>query len=382
MSGGSAMLAVACLGLLCVSCGRLPGAFVPGPAPGRAPAGAAVGAVGAGARPAPAEAPSGAQAPGAAFGAAFSVGVLAATGAALRGGGLRRGRVAARALPGQPSLIQVLEQKGLLSQVEKLGLLSTAENAGVRIDAPEKLGLLKFAEEKGLLVLAENVLTDKSTVPKAAAAGLALAAAAFAIGTAEVEPDVEFTQGVFAGALGLPALVALGAAIVIGGITSGTTRTVDLDVDQKTLVYNPNGATASGGSLNEVTKKTPISLLTVLEQRKLLSFLEDNRLTSLAADLASAAGIKPLTLTEKQGVLSTLERTKLLSLVEGTVSNTFAAAVPGFGGAALLVGAFLALSIEGVGPLAALALGLGGIALLVVGAVLGYLQAPKFQGTR
>lgn len=378
MSGGSTMLSVACLGLLCVCCGRLSGAFVSGPAPKRGVPGAAVGVAGAGA-PTSAEAPSGAQAPGAAFGAAFSAGVLAATGAALRGASLRRGRVAARAVPGQPSLIQVLEQKGLLSTVEKLGLLSTAEKAGVRIDLPERLGLLKFAEEKGLLTLAENVLTDKGTVPKAAAAGLALAAAALAVGTAEVEPDVEFTQGVFAGALGLPALVALGAAVVISGITGGTRRTVDLDVDQSQLVFNQQK-----GDFETQTQKTPISLLTVLEQRRLLSFLEENRLLSLAATLASTVGItRPLTLTEQQGVLSTLESTKILSTVEGTSSDTFAAALPGAGAAALLVAAFLSLSIEGpAGPLAALVLGLGGVALFVFAAVLGVLQAPKFKGTR
>jgi len=306
--------------------------------------------------------------------------VLAATGAALRGAVARRGRVAVRALPGQPSLIQVLEQKGLLSTVEKLGLLSSAEKAGVRIDLPERLGLLKFLEEKGLLTLAENVLTDKGTVPKAAAAGLALAAAAFAVGTAEVEPDVEFTQGVFAGALGLPALVALGAAVVIGGITSGTKRTVDLDVDSSVLIFNQRK-----GDFETVKQKTPVSLLTVLEQRRLLSFLEENRLLSLAASVASAAGItRPLTLTEKQGVLSTLERTRVLSAVEGTSSDTFAAAVPGAGAVALLAAAFVSFSsIEGpAGPVAALVLGLGGVALFVFAAVLGVLQAPKFTGTR
>ncbi|CAK0815892.1 unnamed protein product, partial [Prorocentrum cordatum] len=63
------------------------------------------------------------------------------------------------------------------------------------------------------------------------------------------------------------------------------------------------------------------------------------------ASVASAAGItRPLTLTEKQGVLSTLERTRVLSAVEGTSSDTFAAAVPGAGAVALLAAAFVSFS--------------------------------------
>jgi hypothetical protein len=284
--------------------------------------------------------------------------------------------MAMRALPGRPSLIQVLEQKGLLSTVEKLGLLSSAEKQGVTISLPEKLGLLKFAEENKLLTLAENILTDGSTVPKFLIAAATLAGGAFLIGTAEVSPEVEFTQGVFAGALGLPALVAFGAAVVIGGITSGTSRSADIDTEVTTLTFRP---TAPGtGAFDERREKKAISLLTVLEEKKLLSVLEDNRLLSLAQQLASTAGVtRPLTITEQQGVLSKLEGARLLSGIESTASDKTAAVGPALI-AALLVGAAVVSSFTLQGPLAAVApllLGLPAVGLAVYAIVLGVLNA-------
>ncbi|CAE7246438.1 unnamed protein product [Symbiodinium pilosum] len=142
----------------------------------------------------------------------------------------RSPRVATRALPGSPSLIQVLEQKGLLSTVENLGLLSAAEKAGVKVSTVEELGLLKLAEKLNLLSLAENVLTNGSTPFLMLGGAGVLAALSFVCAT---QPSGTFIQYFLTGAFGAPALVLAGAALVILAVFGGTRRTRDIDVAEK-----------------------------------------------------------------------------------------------------------------------------------------------------
>lgn len=100
--------------------------------------------------------------------------------AAVASANRQQARTAARVALGAPSLIQVLEQKNLLSLVEKSGLLSKAEKkkllsfveqnglltlAASLVNKPltltEKLGVLSTLESKGLLSAVESSATDK-----------------------------------------------------------------------------------------------------------------------------------------------------------------------------------------------------------------------------
>jgi len=273
-----------------------------------------------------------------------------------------RARVVARANPGSPSLIQVLEQKKLLSTLENLRLLSAAEKAGVKIDTVEELGLLKFAERLNLLSLAENVLTNGST-PFLMLGGsgvlgfLALTAASLSEGS--------FLQYFIAGALGAPALVLAVAALVILAVFGGTRRTRNIDVDEKVVKYGPNGFDYSSGTRSA-------SLLETVEQKRLLSFLEENRLLSLAGSLVG----RPLTLTENLRVLSTLEQTGLLSQVESLAAQRFGGVPFGLGGFAILAAAvFAAVSLPN-GLLLGLLLALPGLVLIVIGVAIGLVKPP------
>eukprot|EP00435_Cladocopium_sp_Y103_P028294 s526_g7.t1 len=168
-----------------------------------------------------------------------------ATSMAVAAVAFRASRVMVRANQGSPSLIQVLEQKKLLSTLENLRLLSAAENAGVKVDTVEELGLLTFAERLGLLSLAENVLTN-GTTPFLMLAGsgvlglLSLTVAGLSEGS--------FLQYFIAGALGAPALVLAVAALVILVVFGGARRTRDIDVAEKVVEYGPNGFKYSSGT--------------------------------------------------------------------------------------------------------------------------------------
>ncbi|CAJ1452638.1 unnamed protein product [Effrenium voratum] len=272
----------------------------------------------------------------------------------------RASRVTVKANPGAPSLIQVLEQKRLLSTLENLRLLSTAEKAGVKISTVEELGLLKLAEELNLLSFAENVLTSASTAPFMLIASVALGLVAYTVGTS---PDAGFAQYFLAGALGGPALVLAAGAAVIFAIFGGARRTRNTDVEEKVLSYGANGFNVSAGT-------RPTSLLETVEQKRLLSFLEENRLLSLAGSVIN----KPLTTTESLRVLSTLEQTGLLSQLESLAAARYGAVPYGLAGAALLAAAVGAAVLVPNGLIIAALLALPGLALVAVGVAIGLIK--------
>lgn len=298
-------------------------------------------------------------------GTVCSVGLAACTVAAQA---RRAGRVAARVASGAPTLIQILEQKKLLSQVEKLGLLSQAEKAGLGIETVEKLGLLKLAEDNKLLSLAENVLTNPGTPAQLLLGAAALGGLTYADVTLGAE--LGLFQWVLAGALGASALVLGGAAVVIAGITSGTRRTRNVDQVDKELAF-------VGKDFTVKQVKESVSLIDVIEKKGFLSFIEENRLLSLAGGLVQ----NPLTLTEKLKVLSTLESLGLLSQVEASATDKFGAASFGLAGLFLVTVAIAAFFLAGdLGPIAALLTALPGLALLAVGLGLSLFQAPRRWG--
>eukprot|EP00913_Durusdinium_trenchii_P035375 g33104.t1 len=146
--------------------------------------------------------------------------------------------------------------------------------------------------------------------------------------------DGSFLQYFIAGALGAPALVLAVAALVI---LSGTRSA---------------------------------SLLETVEQKRLLSFLEENRLLSLASSLVN----RPLTLTENLRLLSTLEKTGLLSQVESLAAQRYGGVPFGLGGSALLAAAlFAAFTLEN-GLLLGLLLALPGLVLIVIGVAIGLVK--------
>ena len=268
--------------------------------------------------------------------------------------------VGMRANPGSPSLIQVLEQKKLLSTVENLCLLSAAERSGVKVNTVEELGLLKLAERLNLLSLAENVLTN-GTTPFLMLAGSGVLG--FAALVAASLSDGSFLQYFIAGALGAPALVLAVAALVILVVFGGARRTRPIDIEEKVVSYGSNGFNYQSGTRSA-------SLLETVEQKRLLSFLEENRLLSLASSLVN----RPLTLTENLRVLSTLEQTGLLSQVESLAAQRFGGVPFGLGGSALLAAAlFAAFTLEN-GLLLGLLLALPGLVLIVIGVAIGLVK--------
>lgn len=293
-------------------------------------------------------------------GAAMSV--RPATSVAVAAIASRASRVMVRANQGSPSLIQVLEQKKLLSTLENLRLLSAAENAGVKVDTVEELGLLTFAERLGLLSLAENVLTN-GTTPFLMLAGsgvlglLSLTAASLSEGS--------FLQYFIAGASGAPALVLAVAALVILVVFGGARRTRNIDVDEKVVEYGPKGFNYSSGTRSR-------SLLETVEQKRLLSFLEENRLLSLAGSLVN----RPLTLTENLRVLSTLEKAGILSQVESLAAQRYGGVPFGLGGFAILAAAVFAAFTLPNGLVPALLLALPGLVLVIIGVAIGLVKPP------
>mmetsp|Transcript_80198 Transcript_80198/g.186213 ORF Transcript_80198/g.186213 Transcript_80198/m.186213 type:complete len:368 (+) Transcript_80198:72-1175(+) len=302
------------------------------------------------------------SAAGLALGALGSWGIVAVVAAARQ----RRSRVAARVARGAPTLIQVLEQKGLLSRVEGLGLLSKAEAAGLGIDTPEKLGLLKLAEDLSLLSTAETLATSPSTPLLLFTAAGALAGLTYLDITAGA--DFGFLQWVIAGALGAPAVVLLGAGAVVATVFGGTRRSKNIDFSDKVVTYTPKGF---------VTKEVsePLSLLNVVEQKQLLSFAEGNGLLALAASLIK----RPLTTTEQLGVLSTLEKSGILSEVESSASDTYGAAKYGVVGLLIVLACLTAPFVTPLPGLLCALLALPGLALVALGVGLALVQPkPKF----
>jgi len=183
--------------------------------------------------------------------------------------------------------------------------------------------------------------------------------------TAASLSEGSFLQYFIAGALGAPALVLAVAALVILAVFGGTRRTRNIDVDEKVVKYGPNGFDYSSGTRSA-------SLLETVEQKRLLSFLEENRLLSLAGSLVG----RPLTLTENLRVLSTLEQTGLLSQVESLAAQRFGGVPFGLGGFAILAAAvFAAVSLPN-GLLLGLLLALPGLVLIVIGVAIGLVKPP------
>jgi hypothetical protein len=214
-----------------------------------------------------------------------------------------------------------------------------------------------------LLSFAEGFLTNGSTPGKLAAAAVLLAGTAY---LATPETTWGFTDWAIAGFFGAPAVVLFGAAAVIYAITSGTYQSKDINVTDTKVEYDLKSGAFKNQKINE-----PVTLLDVLERRKLLSFLEENRLLSLAGSLID----KPLTLTENLGVLSTLENTGLLSELESAASDDTAPLRSGiFGGVLLALGLGVGIAVN---VLLGLLVALPGLVLVGYGIALGAFSVPK-----
>merc|ERR1711972_623761 len=107
--------------------------------------------------------------------------------------------------------------------------------------------------------------------------------------------------------------------------TGGTRRSRPLTRSDKNVVYGPDGFVTS-----EITED--VSLIESLESRSGLSYLEENRLLSLAASLVN----RPLTLTDNLRILPQLEAQQVLSQVESTSSDKFGPLKVAFPGLVLL----------------------------------------------
>lgn len=293
-------------------------------------------------------------------------GVAAVTLVARRASSRRKARVAAQVASNTPSLLQLLEQKKLLSTAKDLGLLSKAEAAGVGIQTPEELGLLKLAEDLKLLSLAESVVTNRSTPLNLLAGGALLGVATYLDVTAE---DFGFAQWVLAGALGAPALVLEVAGLVLFGLTSGTKRTKPLERDDVIVSY------ALGSGFTTTPIKESVSLIDGLESRKILSFVEENRLLTLASGFVK----KPLTLTE--GLLPAVESAGVLTTLESLAATNGLAKVGASGFGLLLVALLLLLFVPDFGGLLAVLPALAGVVLVGTAIVLTSLLTvpPRFQ---
>lgn len=299
---------------------------------------------------------------------AGAAGTLAVASASARRGSSDaklRSRVSARVAGNAPSLIQVLEQKKLLSFAENNRLLSKAESAGISADLPEKLGLLVLAERLGLLSLAETIVTNPGT-PGALLAGSATLSALTFFDVTGGE-DLGFLQWVLAGALGSVALVLLGAGLVIGGLTSGVRRTKNLDIEEKRVSFDE-----STRGFEQVTQTRSATLLQSLEEKQLLSAVENNGLLSLGKQLLG----RPLTVTEQLGVLGQLEKLGLLSEIESQACDQSS----GFKYIALstpfLLAALASLSSP-LGIFGALIAAAPSVALIAFGAVIGALNPSR-----
>lgn len=243
-------------------------------------------------------------------------------------------------------------------------LLSGAEKAGVGAAAPEQLGLLKLLDDLKLLSLAENTLTNPATPALLAAAGAFLGGLVYLDVTA---PDFGIAQWVVAGALGAPALVLEVAAVAIYNLFSGASRFKNLDRSETIIEYDGR---------DFVTRKVDdaATLIGTLEKRRVLSWVEDNRLLSLGSSLIS----KPLTLTESLGVLSTLEGSGILSSIESAAADKNGAAKVGLVGLAIVpVAIALAVLVPTYGLLLALPLVLIALAYIAVGVAISSISPPS-----
>ncbi|CAE8621439.1 unnamed protein product [Polarella glacialis] len=291
-----------------------------------------------------------------------ALGVVATVSLTVTAARARASRIAAQANKGAPSLIQVLEQKRLLSAIQNLGLLSKLEAAGISLSTVEDLGLLSLAEETGILITAESLLTDSKTPLLLLAGSGALGFLTFLAVTA-ADPS-----WLLVGILGAPAL----ALLVVGGgilaLFGGATRTRELDRTDREIVFN-------GTSFEEKKLDESVSLIDVVQRKGLLRFIEQNKLLTLAGSLVD----KPLTLTENLGILSLLESSGLLSVLESSASQKAGAVGWGLaGGASLAVAAALLYFVQGiVGIALSVPFGLTGLALIAVGVVFGLIQAPS-----
>jgi len=279
-------------------------------------------------------------------------------------------QAAAEDLSGPPSLIQVLERKKLLSLAEKLKLLSAAENAGLTVGTVEQSGLLTAAEQGGLLTKAEAFLTSRSTPSLLLAVALFSGVLYWLTVTGELaslltglpaDPELGLAEYILAAVFGLAWAASALAGSAIVSLFGGVRRSKPLDSAE--VVFDPNAQTfVSSGDA---------TLLKTVENKKLLSFAQKNRLLSLLGKFVD----KPLTLVEQQGILSKLESAGLLSSLESQSGK-------GFG---LLSGVGLTLAtvaiIAGIfAPqfgLAAAAGGLVGLLLIVTGGVLQTLLGPS-----
>jgi len=177
---------------------------------------------------------------------------------------------------------------------------------------------------------------------------------------------------VLVGALGAPALVLAIAALVIFGLTSGTIKTRNFSRLEKVTTYSPLGRL---GSFQQTEGFRDSTLLQTLEDRGILSFIEENRLLTLAASLVN----KPLTLTQSLGVLSTVEGLKILSTVESTAADNWGPFNISSAGLVLapLALALLILNPFGLGLPLALALGLPALALIALGIGISAFSPPQ-----
>eukprot|EP00931_Biecheleriopsis_adriatica_P116879 TRINITY_DN92464_c0_g1_i1.p1 TRINITY_DN92464_c0_g1~~TRINITY_DN92464_c0_g1_i1.p1 ORF type:complete len:421 (-),score=59.66 TRINITY_DN92464_c0_g1_i1:72-1178(-) len=263
----------------------------------------------------------------------------------------------------QPSLIQVLEEKKLLSLAENLGLLSKAEGAGLTIQAVERSGLLLLAEKEKLLTKAEGILTDRSTPIKLLIPATVLLFLFFSDTSGElaswltgdeVDAELGFTEQVLAVVFGLPGLVLYIAGFAIAALFGGVKRTRNLTSDE--VEFN----VAKGG----FAPTAEYTLPKIAEKNKLLSFAQNTG----ALGLIGKAVANPLTFAEENKILSLLESNKVLSAVESQSVKGYKDV--GFLGVTLLTLALFVILIPDYGLTLALLLGLPGIILLVVGTAL------------
>mmetsp|Transcript_47738 Transcript_47738/g.111322 ORF Transcript_47738/g.111322 Transcript_47738/m.111322 type:complete len:366 (+) Transcript_47738:59-1156(+) len=282
--------------------------------------------------------------------------------------GSRASLAARRVSSGSPSLLQLLEQKKLLSTVQNLRLLSTAEAAGLGGSTLEKLGLLKLAQDTKILSTAETVVTDGKTPLLLLAAGSALLYATY-LDLTTLPSD--FTQGFVAGLLGLPGITLVLAGLAIGALTLGARRTADISLTEKTVELLPGSNQAGSKAFDYKEATRDQTLIQTLEDKQLLGLAEDLKLLTLAESVVR----KPLTFAERTGILSTLEGAGLLSLVESLAAKKSVAGTLGVGGLTLLIAALPVGILAGIIP--ALLLVLGGLVLVGGGLAFSVVQAPE-----
>jgi len=280
----------------------------------------------------------------------------------------RVGRRAGEDLNGPPSLIQVLEKKKLLSTAENLGLLSAAENAGLTVGAVEQSGLLMTAEQGNLLTKAEALVTSPSTPTQLLAASAFLGLLTYLDVSGQlaslltglpVEEELGLVEQILAVLLGLPAVVFGVAGLAIANLFGGVQRSKpltspNLEFDAAKGFYSPEDVT----------------LLKTVENNKLLSFAQKNRLLSLLGNFVD----KPLTFAEQQGILSKLESLGLLSSLESQSTKGFGQ-VGGIG-LILLVAAITANFFASDFAVVADLGGVIGLVLLATSVVLGLSLTP------